>query len=203
MELKIANLISWIFHPMLMPTYALLLIFNHDTFFVLLLPEKLKLVLAGLIVANTLLIPLIFIWMMKKRGIISSYQLPERGERTFPFVVTALFYFATWFMMQNLGLPGVYYIFVLGGATLIIIASIINLYWKISIHALGIGGLTGGFLALNYQMLLDSTMLILLLIFVSGLVGYARLKLNTHNQSQVYVGYAVGVTVMVGIVAFL
>jgi hypothetical protein len=203
MELKLANVISWVLHPMLMPTYALLLIFNHDAFFVLLLPEKLKLILAGLIVANTLLIPLIFIWMMKRRGIISSYQLPERGERTFPFVVTALFYFATWFMMQNLGLPGVYYIFVLGGAALIVIAAIINLYWKISIHALGIGGLTGGFLALNYRMLLDSTMLILLMIFVSGLVGYARLKLNTHNQSQVYVGYAVGVAVMVGIVAFL
>jgi hypothetical protein len=203
MEQKLANFISWIFHPMLMPTYALLLIFNHDAFFVLLLPERLKLVLAGLIVANTLVIPLIFIWMMKKRGIISSYQLPERSERTFPFAVTALFYFATWFMMQNLGLPGVYYIFVLGGAALIIIATIINLFWKISIHALGIGGLTGGFLAMNYQMLLDSTMLILLMIFVSGLVGYARLILNTHNQSQVYVGYAVGVAVMVGIVAFL
>lgn len=203
MELKLANIISWILHPMLMPTYALLLIFNHDAFFVLLLPERLKLVLTGLIVANTLILPLIFIWMMKRRGIISSYQLPERGERTFPFTVTALFYFATWFMMQNLGLPGVYYIFVLGGAALIIVAAIINLFWKISIHALGIGGLTGGFLGLNYQMLIDSTMLILLLIFLSGLVGYARLKLNTHNQTQVYVGYVAGIAVMLGLVAFL
>ncbi|MBK6965277.1 MAG: hypothetical protein IPH20_15435 [Bacteroidales bacterium] len=90
-------------------------------FFVLLLPERIKLVLGGLVIANTLLLPLIFIWMMKKRGIISSYQMPERGERSFPFAVTGLFYFATWYMMNSLGLPGMYYLFVIGGAALIII----------------------------------------------------------------------------------
>lgn len=203
MEQRIASLISWILHPMLMPTYALLLIFTQDAFFVLLLPERVKLILTGLVIANTLLLPLIFIWMMKKRGIISSYQMPERGERNFPFAVTGLFYFATWYMMNNLGLPGMYYLFVIGGAALIIITLIINLFWKISIHAVGIGGLTGGFTGLNYQMAIDSTLLILVLIILSGLVGFARLKLNTHNQAQVYVGFAVGAAVMAGIVAFL
>ncbi|MHC1777079.1 MAG: hypothetical protein AB9834_16885 [Lentimicrobium sp.] len=202
MEQKFASFISWILHPMLMPTYALLLIFNQDAFFVLLLPERVKLILTGLIVSNTLLLPLIFIWMMKKRGIISSYQMPERGERSFPFAVTGLFYFATWYMMNSLGLPGMYYLFVIGGAALIIIALIINLFWKISIHAIGIGGLTGGFAGLNYQMLIDSTLLILGLIILSGLVGFARLKLNTHNPAQVYAGFGVGVTVMAGVVAF-
>ncbi len=203
MEQKIANLISWVLHPMLMPTYALLLIFSHDAFFVLILPERLKLILTGLIVANTLFLPLIFIWMMKRRGVISSYQLPERGERTYPFAITALFYFTTWYLMNNLGLPVVYYLFVLGGAALIVIAASINLFWKISIHAMGIGGLTGGFIGLNYQLLVDSTLLILVLIFLSGLVGFARLKLNTHNQAQVYVGYGVGMVMMLGLVAFL
>ena len=203
MEQKIASFISWILHPMLMPTYALLLIFTQDAFFVLLLPERVKLILTGLVVSNTLLLPLIFIWMMKKRGIISSYQMPERGERSFPFAVTGLFYFATWYMMNSLGLPQLYYLFVIGGAALIIISLIINLFWKISIHAIGIGGLTGGFTGLNYLMAVDSVLLILVLVLLSGLVGYARLKLNTHNQAQVYVGFAVGVAVMGGIVAFL
>ncbi|MBK6965968.1 MAG: hypothetical protein IPH20_19095 [Bacteroidales bacterium] len=202
MEQKIASLISWILHPMLMPTYALLLIFTQDAFFVLLLPERIKLVLGGLVIANTLLLPLIFIWMMKKRGIISSYQMPERGERSFPFAVTGLFYFATWYMMNSLGLPGMYYLFVIGGAALIIIALIINMFWKISVHAIGIGGITGGFAGLNYQMVIDSTMLVLGLIILSGLVGFARLKLNTHSPAQVYTGFGVGVTVMAGIVAF-
>lgn len=199
MEQKIAVFISWVLHPMLIPTYALLLIFSQDAFFVLILPDKLKLILTGLIIFNTLLLPLIFIWMMHKRGIISSYQMPERSERTFPFATTSLFYLATWFMMYNLGLPDVYYLFVLGGAILIAIALVINLFWKISIHMVGIGGLNGGFLGLNYQMLITSTSLILILIFLSGLVGFARLKQNTHNQTQVYVGFIVGTIVMIGV----
>mgnify|MGYP001282522419 FL=1 len=198
-EEKIASIISWVLHPMLIPTYALLLIYSHDAFFVMILTDKLKLILMGLIVANTLLLPLIFIWMMRKRGIINSYQMPERSERTFPFVTTALFYFATWIMMNNLGLPGVYYLFVLGGAILIALALIINLFWKISIHMVGIGGLTGGFIGLNYQMLINSGSLVLGLFLLSGLVGFARLKLNTHNEAQVYVGFIVGITTMAGI----
>lgn len=203
MEEKAAGIISWIFHPMLMPTYALLLIFSQDAFFVLILPAKLKWVLTGLIVVNTLLLPLIFIWMMRKRGIITSFQMPVRSERTFPFVTTALFYFATWIMMNNLGLPGVYYLFVLGGAILISMSLIINLFWKISIHMVGIGGLTGGFIGLNYQMLINSPAAILVLICISGTVGFARLKQNTHNEAQVYTGFIMGTMVMSGITLFL
>lgn len=203
MEQKIANVISWIFHPLLMPTYAILLIFSYDSFFVLILPQKLKLILAGLIVANTVFLPLIFIWMMHKRGIISSYKMNERNERSLPFATTALFYLVTWYMMSTLGLPGIYYLFVLGGASLIIASLIINLFWKISIHMVGIGGLTGGFIGLNYQLFSDSMMLIIMLIFLSGLVGFSRLKLNTHNQAQVYVGFVVGAVVMLGLTNFL
>ncbi len=203
MEQKIANYISWILHPLLMPTYAMLLILSQDNFFVLVLPQKLKLILAGLVLANTVFLPLIFIWMMHKRGIISSYKMNERSERSLPFATTALFYFATWYMMSNLGLPGIYYLFILGGCSLIIISLIINLFWKISIHMVGIGGLTGGFIGLNYQMLTDAGMLILILVFLSGLVGFSRLKLNTHNEPQVYVGFVTGVAVMLGLTIFL
>ena len=203
MEQKFANYISWILHPLLMPTYAMLLILSQDNFFVLVLPQKLKLILAGLVLANTVFLPLIFIWMMHKRGIISSYKMNERTERSLPFATTALFYFATWYMMSNLGLPGIYYLFILGGCSLIIISLIINLFWKISIHMVGIGGLTGGFIGLHYQMLTDSGMLILILVFLSGLVGFSRLKLNTHNEPQVYVGFVTGVAVMLGLTIFL
>ncbi|MBL7904379.1 MAG: hypothetical protein JNL22_05100 [Bacteroidales bacterium] len=199
MEEKAAGIISWIFHPLLMPTYALLLVFSNDNFFVLLLPQKLKLILTAIIFTNTLLLPLIFIWMMKRRGIIQSYHMPERADRTFPFLVTGLFYMATWYMINNLNLPGVYSMFLLGGTILIVICLVINLFWKISIHTAGTGGLTGGFIALNYLMVVNSPLVILMLIFISGLVGFARLKSDTHNPSQVYAGFVVGAIVMAGI----
>lgn len=203
MENKTAHILSWVLHPIMMPTYAILLMFSQDAFFVLILPGKLKLVLAGLIFANTFLLPLIFIWMMRRRGIISGWQMPERSDRTFPFAITALFYIATIIMMQNLGLHGVYFLFITGGAILIIIALIINFFWKISIHMMGMGGLAGGFIGLSLRMLIDAPGLILLLFALSGLVGFARLKLNTHNSTQVYTGFIAGVAVMLGVLSFL
>lgn len=203
MKNKIAHFLSWVLHPMMMPTYAMLLMFNQDAYFVLILPNRLKLVLAGLIFANTLILPLIFIWMMRRRGIISSMQMPLRSERTYPFAVTALFYATTYIMMLNLGLPGIYHLFILGGAVLVVVALIVNLFWKISIHMMGMGGLLGGFIGLSFRMLIDAPGLILLLILLSGLTGFARLKLNTHNSTQVYVGLIAGVAVMMGILYFL
>ena len=203
MENKTAQILSWILHPMIMPTYAILLMFSQDAYFVLIIPERLRLVLAGLIFANTFVLPLIFIWMMHRRGIISSLQMPERSERTFPFAITALFFAATWFMMQNLGLPGVYFLFIIGGAVLVSVALIVNLFWKISIHMMGMGGLLGGFIGLSLRMFVDAPALIILLILLSGLTGFARLKLNTHNSSQVYVGFIAGVSIMLGVLYFL
>ena len=83
MESKIARLISYILHPLLMPTYALLLLFNQNTYYVLVLPDKLKWALTGLIFGNTFILPTVIIWLMLQKGIISSLQIPERKERTF------------------------------------------------------------------------------------------------------------------------
>lgn len=203
MEIKAAGFISWILHPMLIPTYAILIILSQQTLFVMILPERLKLVLTAMVVSNTLIIPLIFVWIMRRKGIITSYQMPYRHERTFPFITTALFYSATWFMMNNLGLPAVFYLFVLGGALLILLSLIVNFFWKISVHMVGIGGVTGGFIGLNYQLMVNSVALILILVLLSGLVGFSRLRLNTHNPSQVYAGYLAGVGMMLGIALYL
>ncbi|HPG32887.1 MAG: hypothetical protein H6541_09100 [Lentimicrobiaceae bacterium] len=203
MENKIAQFFSWVLHPMMMPTYAMLLLFNQNAYFVLILPQKLKLMLAGLIFANTFILPLIFIWMMRKRGIISSLQMPLRSERTFPFAITALFYIATFIMMRNLGLPNLYELFIIGGTVLIIIALIVNLFWKISIHMLGMGGLLGGFIGLSLLSYIDARGLIVSLMALSGAVGFARLKLNTHNSAQVYAGFAAGVIIMLSVLSFL
>jgi hypothetical protein len=203
MESKIARLISYILHPLLMPTYALLLLFNQNTYYVLILPEKLKWALTGLIFGNTFILPTVIIWLMLQKGIISSLQLPERKERTFPFVIAAISFFATYFMLGNMGLPAVFLLFLLGGSILVVVAAIINLFWKISIHMMGIGGLAGGFAGLMFTHHLNAPLLIILLIILGGITGFARLKLNTHNEAQVYTGYVAGALIMSGTIILL
>lgn len=196
MEEKFARFISYIMHPLLMPTYALLLLYTQNTYYILVLPENLKWALAALIFGNTAVLPTVIIWFMLKRGLITSLQMPDRKERTFPFTITAISYFATYFMLRNMGLPRIFLLFVLGGAVLVVVVSFINLFWKISIHMAGTGGLAGAFAGLMYTQYINAPLLIILLIFLGGLTGFARLKLNTHNQAQVYAGYVVGALTM-------
>ncbi len=66
-----------------------------------------------------------------------------------------------------------------------------------------IGGLTGMLVALaprgdNYMFYL-----ILFLVFASGLVGFARLKLSAHSSGQVAAGYAAGFLSQYLILGFL
>lgn len=203
MEEKFARFISYLLHPLLLPTYALLVLFSQSAYFMMILPTNYRWAVLGLIVGNTVLLPVIIIWMMLTRGLISSMQLPERRERTFPFIIVALAYFTTYIMMGKMGLPSIYVLFVLGGGVLTVLATLINLFWKISIHMLGMGGITGGFIGLMLFQSLYSPMLLIAIILLSSLVAFARLKLNTHNESQVYVGYLVGVIVMLGMATLI
>ena len=203
MEEKFAKFISYLLHPLLLPTYALLVLFGQSAYFIMMLPTNYRWAMLGLIFGNTVLLPIIIIWMMRSKGLISSMHLPERRERTFPFIIAALAYFATWFMLGNMGLPSIYLLFILGAAILTVLATLINFFWKISIHMLGMGGVTGGFIGLMLFRSIYSPMLLIAIILLSALVAFARLKLNTHNEAQVYVGYLVGVIVLLGMVTLL
>lgn len=192
METKIAKIISVIVHPMFILTWAMLIMLNLDAYFVMILPDKLRWTIILLVFGNTALLPAILIWIMAKRNIISSLQMPLKEERTYPYMIFSIFYASTFFLLRNIGLPQLYYMFIAGGLVSIIIATVINFFWKISIHMIGIGGLTGGFLALSFKSLIDEPLLIIILLLISGLVGFARLQSNSHSPAQVYIGYFLG-----------
>jgi hypothetical protein len=73
----------------------------------------------------------------------------------------------------------------LGAMLILFVAVIISSFWKISLHMLGIGGVFGAFLALQY-LFSGKLFLIILLLFCSGLVAYARIN-ETHILSNRYI----------------
>ena len=68
----------------------------------------------------------------------------------------------------------------------------VNIYWKISLHAIG----WGSFVATLFILSTISSMIYLPYFIASvvttGIVGSARIYLKSHSESQVYVGFAVG-----------
>jgi len=81
---------------------------------------------------------------------------------------------------------------ILGGAICILLSSVINLWWQISAHMVGIGGLIGVLVALCYFMQIPMLIEISIAILIAGFVGFARLFLRSHSPSQVYAGFLFG-----------
>ena len=86
----IARIFSTIFHPLLMPSLGTLfaIFFSYLVFY----PPTLKLVLMGVIMLFTLLLPAIFIIILYKRKVISDIGLNKREERGLPYLMTFISY---------------------------------------------------------------------------------------------------------------
>jgi hypothetical protein len=196
MEDKIAKTISLLFHPLLFPSYFILLIFNLNNYISLLIPFGAKAMIFFMIFVSTFIFPTIFILILKQKGLIQSLQMETREERVYPFAIAGIFNFSAFYMIKQIQVPEEYYLFLLGSASLILICLAINFFTKISAHLAGAGGLTGAMTGISIRMNIDLVMLIAIIILCSGLIGFARLKLNAHNPAQIYAGFICGMIVM-------
>ena len=133
--------------------------------------------------------------MLKKAGKISSLEMETRQERQLPFTYPAISYILGFILIQReIGQSiNPFLMLILVGAQFnIVLTLIISLFWKISIHMIGIGGLVGVcILMMKLNMQWDN--ILYLSLFFSGLLAYARLKLEAHTPAQVLAGFIVGV----------
>ncbi|MFZ4400237.1 MAG: hypothetical protein ACOYO1_09400 [Bacteroidales bacterium] len=199
MENKISRILSYVFHPLLMPVYTFIFLFNLNVFFASILTYEGKLIILSFIFVSTFILPAILTFVLYKRGIITSLHLEKREERTLPFLFTIIFYYGTYFILKNAGIPPIYLIILLASTLMIIFAFFINLKFKISIHTLAIGAITGIIIGISCRFGLDLLFAIFLLIIIGGLIGFSRLALNAHRPLEVYIGYLLGLGYMLGL----
>ena len=84
--------------------------------------------------------------------------------------------------------------FMVGAAITMLVMAVINLWWKISAHMAGIGGVIALIYQIHVQGLsaFDMLWLLCLAIIVAGLLGTSRLVLRRHDIWQLLAGVAVG-----------
>ncbi|MGL5921182.1 MAG: hypothetical protein ACRCZQ_11895, partial [Bacteroidales bacterium] len=136
-----ANIVSTVFHPLLMPTYGVALFFFYTYLFIFTTVWKWYLV--GLVFILTGLLPALSIAALRKIGLVSNYEISNRNERLLPYIFTLSSYTMCLFLMWKLNVPIWVLLFVLGGEISLAINLLINRWWKISAHLTGIGGLVG------------------------------------------------------------
>ncbi len=203
MSERLARVVSYVLHPLLMPTYGLILLFSLNSFVSIIMPFKARVAMVVVIFLNTALVPALFFVFLKSKRVISSLKMENRHERIIPFVITAIFYFVTYVMMQKFNLPRIIYYLIFGSACLIILSMTINFWWKISIHMIGVGGMTGAFACIAVYLGINPLILLVALLLASGLTGFSRLRLLAHTPAQVYAGFATGLVFMCGLYAIL
>jgi hypothetical protein len=187
---KLATIISTILHPLLMATYGCLLVFFglSNSIYAVYTPFKTKIAIILMVFVFTFFIP-----------VLNLFILENRQERIFPLVMTAFCYFGLFYLIYDFNIWPAVKLFVLGGGLCILLTAIISIWWQISAHLIGIGGVCGVLFAFCYYMQMPVFIAISGSIMLAGIIGFARLQLRAHIPSQVYAGFIIGCVMQFGL----
>jgi hypothetical protein len=200
---NVSHLVSWVFLPLFMPFYALLIALyvpsNQDYFYNLeslyFLPDDIKSAIVYLFFVLIVLAPALSFLLLYRFGIIGTIDMEDRKERSVPMILLLVFGIMLYAMLilkaGNNVLPKYVYALPLAGSLVTITFILINQRIKVSSHA---GG-TGIFCGFLFAYLLDQQefqfWLIPFGILVSGITMSARLFLEKHLPKEVYTGWLV------------
>ncbi len=199
----IAYAISFLFHPLFVVTYMAILIslINPYLFGKNDIQDNAIFILQ--IFFSTLFLPLIGVLMMKLLGFINTLEMEDRKERIGPLMVCiSLYSWMSYNFYNDSSIPNGFTIFMVGSTMALCLAFFINVFSKISLHALGMGGLLGmvviTMMFFSYGSFqfgiatINMNFLLMVMILLSGLVGTARLILEAHQPMDLYGGYFIG-----------
>lgn len=192
----IASIFSYIFHPLLVLTYLLILVmwinpylFGRTTF------EGHNLTLVQ-IFFSTALLPTVAILLMKALNMISSLKMEDKQERIGPYIAAGIFYLWIFVNVRDNGeIPLSYRSFVLGATIALFLAFLMNLIEKINIHAVGAGVVLSAviiMLATYNFTLVNMTIVLMAAIIFAGAMGTAQLLIKDCRPIDIYGGYFVG-----------
>lgn len=194
-----AWIISILFHPLFISAYVgYYLIFIHPHYFSGFNSAQRLMVLLRIIV-NMIVFPLISVLLLKGVGFIDSIFLKTQKDRIIPYIGCEIFFFWMYLVFRNQQeIPAILTTFIFGVFLSSSAALLANIYNKISMHAIGCGGMTGILLVMIYANPSSPVVIPLAIsVLISGLVCTSRMMLGSHSQKEIYSGYVLGVACQV------
>ena len=183
--------VSLVFQPLLMPTYAMILLMNMDIFMPM--PSIWRWVAIIGTLMFTGILPALPIWLMMKRGEIKDLFISRKEERTMPYLFSFMAYvFWSLFMWRTLQFPTFIVAMGMGSALSIFIVVFINLKWKISAHLVALGGFCGSIFGVCFRTAINPVWLFGIIFGISALVALSRIELKAHTPGQTLAGFAIG-----------
>jgi len=202
-DLRFSTFLSYVLHPLIIPTFATVALLMQRDIYSIVLPLQLRLWYLSVVFAFTWLIPASAVYILLRIKAIYSVEMSGRGERTIPLLIASASYMALLFFVKSSNIPPLF-LFVVYSATFALLAGLlINMFYKISLHTLGWGAFVATVISISLRLGMPMLTLICISVLLAGLAGYARLKENAHNVTQVYLGYIAGAALVMLIIFLL
>lgn len=199
-----AKVVSYVLHPAFLPIYVIaFLVYVHPSAFSGFdATDKQKVVLMMSI--NLVFFPLLAVVLLKALGFISSIFMATQRDRIIPYIACGIFYFWAYTVIRNQEeYPRLLAAFLFGLFLSVSLALIENIYTKVSMHAIGAGGVLGFMIMLALRGDMPMAGYLAASFLLAGLVCTARLALGKHTTAEVYLGLFSGLVCQFLAVSFI
>jgi hypothetical protein len=188
-----ARVVSLLLHPVFMPIAGFYLMLNSDTEVRDLTQERVRdgifLLLGVLVIA-----PVVSTVILYSFRFIRDPELKNPKERIAPFLTTTLFYIMAYVMLlkgKNYMHPIIFSSYSAAVFSMAV-GLVITFRYTISMHTMGVAGVAGMLYALVVTVFYGDFAMIALVVFLTGLVGTARMIRGVHSLDQVVAGALLG-----------
>ena len=199
-----SHIISWLFIPLITPVLGVILamyipsyqdVLNEDCLYTLGPEQKWKLLYYYFFFC--VLVPALAILYLKGIGVISTLEIDDRRERSLPILIMFCSCLGL-YLLHIMMIPKDYHIskyifsYPLAGVIATAVYFFQTLWKKVSLHAGGMGIMSGFLIAYAAEMQEFQMWIILAAIISSGLVMSARVYLEKHTLLEVVIGWFTG-----------
>jgi len=189
-----AQLISYVLHPLFIPTYFFLYLIKVVPYeFVSITEWQLKLKIFS-IFWLTAFFPAFAVFLLWRLKFSESIFLRTQKERVIPYVITMFFYWWMYYLSRTFtDQPIVLKYFYFGIFIATSLGLIINNFIKVSLHAIGISGLLMAVILVGFYYPINNFIWVAIAALLAGVVVSARMIVSDHTKQELVIGFAIGV----------
>jgi membrane-associated phospholipid phosphatase len=188
---KILPLFSYLFHPIFIPVYAALFyFFVNDSYYTS--PEKYFALFQ--IVIITILLPILFFFVLRTAGQVDSIMISEISQRKIPLVIQC--FLSILLVRKSITLDHFpeFHFFFLGGLMSTVVSLLLLFFkTKASLHMIAISAFTVFVIGLSIHNQTRNINGIAFLILINGIVASSRLQMKAHTPKELIIGFLLGV----------
>ena len=163
------------------------------------IPGEYRRFVYSIILLCTVVLPLTLLPALHFFKMIQQITIDERRERLIPLFFATICFYIAYYLVSKFAPIQVITLFLFSNMLVIISILMVSIFWKISIHMAGIGGITALVVVISLAYSIDLTFYLAGAILLSGLLGTCRLAVKAHSMLEIVAGYLLGFLLIGGL----